>query len=180
MPDIEPREVRASALLWLVAVAAGVFETGLVVLFGGDDGAQFTGDIVAGGLLRLVVFAIVGVFIAYLRRGRNWARWCLAVGLGVFGTLSLVIGPIEWLAAGHSLAAAIGHTTLYSGLFAASRIGHTAAVLGALALMFRPAANAYFGGARRSTVDRPATGSSSGWTPGTAPRRPAAVRASRA
>ena len=47
MPDIEPREVRASALLWLVAVAAGVFETGLVVLFGGHG---FTRDIVAGAV----------------------------------------------------------------------------------------------------------------------------------
>jgi hypothetical protein len=76
MPDIEPREVRASALLWLVAVAAGLFETGLVVLFGGNGGSRFTGDIIAGALLRLVVFAFVGVFIAYLRRGRNWARSC--------------------------------------------------------------------------------------------------------
>jgi hypothetical protein len=177
MPDIEPGEVRASALLWLVAVAAGVFETGLVVLFGGHP---FTGDIIAGALLRLVVFALVGVFIAYLRRGRDWARWCLAVGLGVFGTLSLVIGPIEWLAAGNSLPAAIEHTTLYSGLFAASRIGHTAAVLGALVLMFRPAANAYFRRTTRSTVERPAARSSSGSAPGTAPRPPAAVRTGRA
>ncbi len=62
---------------------------------------------IAGAFLRLVVFAVVGVLIAYLRRGRNWARLSLAVLLGVFGTLSLVIGPIEWLAAGHSLTAAI-------------------------------------------------------------------------
>lgn len=161
MPDIEPRDVRASALLWLVAVAAGLFETGLVVLFGGHG---VTGDIIAGALLRLVVFAVVGVLIAYLRRGRNWARLCLAVLLGIFGTLSLVIGPIEALAAGHPVTLP---TSLYSWLFALSRIGHVSAVLGALVLMFRPAANAYF---RRSTVD-----------PGRAstPRRPAAVRAGR-
>jgi hypothetical protein len=148
MPDIEPREVRASALLWLVAVAAGLFETGLVVLFGGHG---VTGDIVAGALLRLVVFAFVGVLIAYLRRGHNWARLCLAVLLGVFGTLSLVVGPIQWLAAGHSPVLAIAHASLFTWLFALSRIGHVSAVLGALVLMFRPAANAYF---RRSTVDQ--------------------------
>jgi hypothetical protein len=164
MPDIEPREVRASALLWLVAVAAGLFETGLVVLFSGHG---LTGDIVAGALLRLVVFAFVGVLIGYLRRGRNWARLSLAVLLGIFGTLSLLIGPIEWLVAGHSLPAAIEHAPLSSWLFAISRIGHVSAVLGALVLMFRPGANAYF---RRSTVDR---------TPVGAPRPPAAARAGR-
>jgi hypothetical protein len=41
------------------------------------------------------------------------------------------------------------------------------AVLGALVLMFRPGANAYF---RRSTVDR---------TPASTPRPPAAVRTGR-
>jgi hypothetical protein len=164
MPDIEPREVRASALLWLVAVAAGLFETGLVVLFGGH---HFTGEVSAGALLRLVVFAFVGVLIAYLRRGRNWARLCLAFLLGIAGTLSLIIGPAQWLAAGHSPALAIEHADLSTWLFALSRIGHVSAVLGALVLMFRPAANAYF---RRSTVDR---------TPGAAPTPLGAVRAGR-
>ena len=152
MPDIEPREVRASALLWLVAVAAGVFETGLVVLFSGHD---LTRDMVAGALVRLVVFAFVGFLISYLRRGRNWARLSLAVLLGCFGTLSLVIGPVQWLAAGHSLPYAIQHMTPMSGLFALSRIGHVTAVLAAMVLMFRPAANAYF----RKPSHRPVTGS---------------------
>jgi hypothetical protein len=164
MPDIEPREVRASALLWLAAVAAGLFETGLVVLYGSQG---FTGAIIAGVLLRLVVFAVVGVLIAYLRRGRNWARLSLAILLGVFGTLSLIIGPIEWLAAGNSLPTAIEHATLSSWLFAISRIGHVSAVLGAFVLMFRPGANAYF---RRSTVDR---------RPASTPRPPSAVRTGR-
>jgi len=156
MPDIEPREVHASALLWLIAVAAGVFETGLVVLFSGHD---LTRDLVAGALMRLAVFAFVGFLISYLRRGRNWARLSLAVLLGCFGTLSLVIGPVQWLAAGHSLPYAIQHMTLLSGLFALSRIGHLAAVLAAMVLMFRPAANAYFRTPNRppvnaSTVDQ--------------------------
>ena len=46
------------------------------------------------------MFAFVGFLISYLRRGRNWARLSLAVLLGCFGTLSLVIGPVQWLAAG--------------------------------------------------------------------------------
>jgi hypothetical protein len=40
-----------------------------------------------------------------LREGRNWARLTLAVGLGIFGTLSLVVEPVRWLLDGGSAAA---------------------------------------------------------------------------
>jgi hypothetical protein len=67
----------------------------------------------------------------------------LAVLYGGFGTLSLVIGPVTWLAEGGSLADAVAAADLGSWLFAASRVVHVGAVIAALVLMFHPAANAY-------------------------------------
>lgn len=59
------------------------------------------------------------------------------------GTLSLVIGPVTWLAEGGSLSDAVAAVDLGSVLFAASRVVHLGAVVAALILMFHPAANAY-------------------------------------
>ena len=49
--------------------------------------------------------------------------------------------------------------TLVSGLFALSRIGHVVAVLAAMVLMFRPAANAYFRRPNRQPGRRPVSAS---------------------
>jgi hypothetical protein len=69
----------------------------------------------------------------------------LTVLYGGFWTLSLVIGPVTWLAAGGSLSDAMAAVDLGSVLFAASRIVHLAAIIAALILMFHPAVNAYIG-----------------------------------
>jgi hypothetical protein len=135
-----PRAVRLSAVLWSVAMAAGVFETCLVV-FSAD---RIGGDIVAGALFRVAVFALAALLIVRLRGGRNWARLALTVMLSGLGLLSLVIGPVEWLADGNSLPAAIERMTVLSGTFALSRIVHIVAVPAATVLMYRPAANVWF------------------------------------
>jgi hypothetical protein len=134
-----PPAVRAAFLLWLVAIGAGVFETALIVATGsaGDGEA-------AGVILRGVVFAAAAVAALRMRAGRRWARIALTVGLGVFGVLSLVVGPIEWLVDGNSLAGAVRRTDAAGWLFAASRTVHVVAVLAAVAAMFRPTANRYF------------------------------------
>lgn len=132
-------------MLWLIAVAAGVFETGLAVLsikLSTDAGVD--GGIIGQVLLRLLIFAGVGVLIAQLRRGKNWSRMTLAVLLGGFGTLSLVIGPLQWLAGGHSPAEVVEAADALSTFFALSRVVHLTAVISALVFMFQPAANVYF------------------------------------
>ncbi len=72
--------------------------------------------------------------------------------LGGVGTLSLVIEPLSWLLAGGSptafLTTADGPALLVAGL----RVVHLVAVLTALVLMFRPRANAFFGGARHDSA----------------------------
>ncbi|MGW7074300.1 hypothetical protein [Streptomyces sp. NPDC054866] len=139
-----PPHVRAAFALWITAVVAGFFETVLVVgglLSGGDTSA---GEVAGGVLLRMTVFSAAVLVAVQLRRGRNWARLTLAVGLGVLGTLSLVSEPLRWLAGGHTLGDAFRDLKAVDVLFGASRVLHLSAVLGAMVLMFRPTANAWF------------------------------------
>jgi hypothetical protein len=138
-----PPVVHTAVTLWLAAVAAGAFETVLMVVSRLAGGTALM-DLLPGAGFRLAVFA-GAIFLALrLRSGQNWARWTLAGTLGVFGTLSLLIGPVEWLLGGGSIAEVVtGADTLW-WVFAASRTLHVAAVLGALTLMFQPRANAYF------------------------------------
>ncbi|MER6512437.1 hypothetical protein ABT158_36895 [Nonomuraea sp. NPDC001636] len=139
-----PPVVHAAALLWMSAVAAGAFETVLAVgreLYAGTSGVL---DLLPGAGLRVAVFA-AAVFLALrMRAGQNWARLTLAVGLGVFGTLSLVVGPIQWLLHGGSIAEAAAGADVVTWLFTISRVLHVTAVLGAVTLMFQPRANAWF------------------------------------
>ncbi|GAA3143185.1 hypothetical protein ACFQ0X_09270 [Streptomyces rectiviolaceus] len=138
-----PPPVHAAFALWITAVVAGFFET--VLMVGGllADGDTSAGEIAGGLLLRMTVFSAAVLVAVQLRRGRNWARLTLAVGLGVLGTLSLVIEPVRWLA-DHPLGDAFRDLGAVDVLFGASRVLHLSAVLGATVLMFRPTANAWF------------------------------------
>jgi hypothetical protein len=149
-----PTQLQASYRLWLVAVAAGVFETALVVVDATDGSIGSAAQVAVGVAVRLLVFTGLVALAAQLRQGRNWARVALAVLYGGLGTASLVVGPVTWLAEGGSLAdaaVAVATADLGSVLFAASRVVHLAAVIAALVLMFHPAANAYL----RATTPAP-------------------------
>jgi hypothetical protein len=127
-----PAEVRAAFALWMGALVAGVAEMALH-------------DVEAAGLaIRLSIYAVVAAVALRMRAGRNWARWTLAVALGVFGTLSLVIEPVTWLLDGNSIVDAVERTDLAGALVATSRIVHLLCVWVAVPLMFRPRANVYF------------------------------------
>jgi hypothetical protein len=149
-----PRQLRASFWLWLVAVAAGLFETTLVAIDATAGEIGSAAEVTVGVAVRLLAFTALVYLAIWLRRGRNWARIALAVLYGGFGTLSLLIGPVTWLAEGGSLADATAAADLGSVLFAASRIVHVAAIIAALILMFHPAANAYIRETRRSRAKR--------------------------
>jgi hypothetical protein len=138
-----PKQRQASFRLWLVAVAAGLFETVLVVVDAIDGEVGSAAQVAVGVAVRLLVFAGAVYLAVQLRHGKHWARVALAVLLGGIGTLSLVIGPATWLAEGGSLADAVAAAELGSVLFAASRAVHLGAVIAAVILMFHPAANAY-------------------------------------
>jgi len=153
-----PKEVQASFLLWLTAVAAGVLETiirlinelfiGLTSGSGGE--ADLTGTI-SSMVVRAIVYTVPVYLIAQMRRGKRWARLTLAVLLGAIGTLSLVIDPISWLAEGNSLGEVFTEADLLFILIAPIRAVHLVAVIAALVFMFLPAANHYFRAARSAT-----------------------------
>ena len=103
-PVAAPNDVRASFVLWLAAVAAGVFETILAIIEAvSGHSALSTGAVIVGVSIRLLIFSVVVYVASRMLRGRNWARFVLAIGLGVLGTLSIVIGPVSWLAEGHTI-----------------------------------------------------------------------------
>jgi hypothetical protein len=99
---------------------------------------------VTGLIIRLIVYTVAVYIIAQMRLGKRWARITLAVLLGGIGTLSLVIDPITWLAAGNSLREVFTQADLLFFIIAPIRAVHLAAVIAALVFMFLPAANNYF------------------------------------
>jgi hypothetical protein len=150
-----PKEVQASFLLWLTAVAAGVLETIIriidALLVGSASGSGGEADLIgaiSGVVIRVIVYTLVVYIITRMRLGKRWARMTLAVLLGVIGTLSLVTDPISWLAGGNSLSEVFTQANLLFFLIAPIRIVHLAAVIAALVFMFLPAANIYFRGSR--------------------------------
>ena len=84
-----PTQLLASYRLWLLAVAAGVLETALVVVDATDGEVGSATQVAVGVAVRLLVFTAAVYLAARLRQGRNWARVALAVLLGGIGTLSL-------------------------------------------------------------------------------------------
>jgi hypothetical protein len=158
-PPGVPKEVQASFLLWLTAVAAGVLETIIRVIdalamgFGSGSGGEtdVTG-VISGVAIRVIVYTLVVYIVTRMRLGKRWARTSLAMLLGVIGTLSLVIDPILWLAGGNSLSEVFTEADMLFFLIAPIRTVHLGAVIAALVLMFLPAANTYFRTSRSSTV----------------------------
>jgi hypothetical protein len=147
-----PCEVQASFVLWLSAVAAGVLETiiRLIYSLSVDSGSGGEADL-TGVLIRVVVYTVVIYIIAQMRLGKRWARTTLAVLLGGIGTLSLVMDPILWVAGGNALGEVFAQANLLFYIVAPIRAVHLAAVLTALVSMFLPAANSYFRAAQSRT-----------------------------
>jgi hypothetical protein len=135
--------------MWLTAVAAGVLETIIRMIYSLSVGSWGEAD-VTGVIIRVIVYTVAVYIIAQMRLGKRWARIALAVLLGGIGTLSLMIDPISWLAAGNSLREVFTQADLLFFIIAPIRAVHLAAVIAALVLMFLPAANTYFRGSRSS------------------------------
>ncbi|MFF2110510.1 hypothetical protein CJ179_23150 [Rhodococcus sp. ACS1] len=94
--------------------------------------------------VRVLVYAAVLFVMTRFRSGRAWARGVLAISLGAFGVTSLVAEPIAWMTACDDPMSAVSGLTLDVAVIALARLTHLAAVIAALALMFRADANRYF------------------------------------
>lgn len=139
-----PAPVRAAFTLWVVAVAAGVFETVLAVGRLVAEGSGSTAEIAVGLAVRLPVFTAALLVTLRMRRGYGWARIVLTLGLGVVGTASMVIAPIHALAHGRTPGVVLREAGAMDLVFGASRVVHVTAVLSAVVLMFLPTTNRYF------------------------------------
>lgn len=153
---LPPAPVRTAFALWVTAVAAGAFETVLAVGRMLADSSGSGGGVAAGLAIRLPVFTAALLAARQMRRGRNWARIALALGLGVLGTASMVLQPIQALAQGRSLSWELAQAGPLDVVFGASRALHVGSVLSAVVLMFLPAANAFFRAARSRREPGPA------------------------
>ena len=129
-----PTAVRLAFAVWLGALGMGLAE---MMLRLPDTPLPAIG-------VRLAIYAALGLVMLQMRAGQNWARWTLALLLGILGTLSLVIEPITWLADGNAIGTAFDGATLSGTLIALSRAAHLLCVFVAVPLMFVPTANAFY------------------------------------
>jgi hypothetical protein len=134
-----PAAVQLSAVLWLAAIGTGATEALVHLLL---PQPPTLGQLAA----RFGIYAVLTVLVLALRTGRNSVRWTVAVLLGGFGTVSLVIEPVSWLLVGGSPGLFLVTADAPALVAAVLRIAHLIAVFSALVLMFRPAANAWFRG----------------------------------
>jgi hypothetical protein len=132
-----PAAVQLSIVLWLAAIGAGAAEALVHLLL---PQPPTLGQLAA----RFGIYAVLTVLVLALRTGRNSVRWTVAVLLGGFGTVSLVIEPVSWLLAGGPPGLFLVTADAPALVAAVLRIAHLIAVFSALVLMFRPAANAWF------------------------------------
>lgn len=133
-----PRPVVWSARGWLIAVAAGVLETVIQALTSEDY------NVAVQLTVRSVVYVLATVVSLQLRRGNGWARIVLTVVLGGLGLFSLLVEPVSWFVAGGAPGAFVGAADAPTLAVILLRTAHVVAVLIALVLMYRPAANRYF------------------------------------
>ncbi|WP_199040476.1 hypothetical protein [Glycomyces salinus] len=142
-----PGTVKAAAVCWAVAIAAGVTETGLVVTELAMDDAFDAGVWTAIGL-RSIVYTVAAALVVFFTLGRRWARTALTALLSVVGLAAMVVPAAMELASGADFADAFGSGGELADPFLAVRLLHIAAVVVATAAMFTPGANAYFAGRR--------------------------------
>ncbi|NUQ87687.1 MULTISPECIES: hypothetical protein [Glycomyces] len=139
----KPQSVTNAALLWTLAVVAGVIEAVFAVSEIRQDTGLDAGVWTAVGVRGLVYLAVMALIVVFAT-GRRWARWALAGLLSVIGLASLVVEPARLLMDGTPFLEAFGGDgDLMMGIFVA-RMLHIGAVLVATIVMFSPSANAYF------------------------------------
>ena len=68
-----PTQLQTSFRLWLVAVAAGLFETALVVVDATSGEVGSAAEVAVGVVVRLLVFTGAVYLAAQLRQGKHWA-----------------------------------------------------------------------------------------------------------
>ncbi|WP_438388668.1 hypothetical protein [Actinopolyspora saharensis] len=155
-----PANVRRAAILWALAVAAGVFESILAVSRAVHAGELGPG-VWIGTAVRLVVYALATVLVVSLWRGRRWARVALTILLSVIGLASLVVPAAVAMVNGQTFVRAFSGGGTWGWMFLVVRLTHIACVVGATVLMFTRSANRYFAAVKRLSAKTTSSASSS-------------------
>ena len=155
-----PTSVRRAAIIWAVAVAAGVIESILAVIQAVNAGALGP-NMWVGIAVRLVVYMLATALITNLWNGRRWARAALTILLSIIGLASLIVPALIAMVSGQTFVQAFSGGGTWGWIFLAVRLTHIACVVGATVLMFTRSANRYFTAARRLSAKATSSASSS-------------------
>jgi hypothetical protein len=137
-----PLTARWATLGWLLAVGAGVAETGvhLAVALGDNVALSSLAGQVA---VRAVIYGALFVVIdRYFRRGVPWSRYLLTGVLGTVGVASLVVEPISWFVENGDFTTIAWSPGLV--LITLIRCVHLTAVITALILSVHPETTRWF------------------------------------
>ncbi|BBK29321.1 MULTISPECIES: hypothetical protein [Staphylococcus] len=139
-----PKSIRRSVYLWYFAIIAATFELVLVLMqFMLENSEETVGSIVINIILRLLLFIILILIIRQLLYAKNWARIVLTILLGVFGILSMIVSPIQWML-NNNVLSFFENINLFTLLFTISRILHIIFVVSAIIFMYSREANEFF------------------------------------
>ncbi|MDT4051248.1 hypothetical protein RPO70_08660, partial [Staphylococcus arlettae] len=131
-----PKSIRRSVYLWYFAIIAATFELVLVLMqFMLENSEETVGSIVINIILRLLLFIILILIIRQLLYAKNWARIVLTILLGVFGILSMIVSPIQWML-NNNVLSFFENINLFTLLFTISRILHIIFVVSAIIFMY--------------------------------------------
>jgi hypothetical protein len=138
-----PRAVRFSLTLWWLAIGMALVEFVAPVLLTSEPAASFRGRGVELAT-RGTAFGLLFLLSLQMARGSNWARVALTLLFGALGSLSLVIEPIGWIAAGGDVTAYLADADAAGWVEIAARLAHLLCVLVATSLMYAPESRSYF------------------------------------
>ncbi|MFY2827807.1 hypothetical protein [Staphylococcus arlettae] len=108
-----------------------------------ENSEETVGSIVINIILRLLLFIILILIIRQLLYAKNWARIVLTILLGVFGILSMIVSPIQWML-NNNVLSFFENINLFTLLFTISRILHIIFVVSAIIFMYSREANEFF------------------------------------
>jgi hypothetical protein len=132
-----PEEVKQSYIVWLVAIGLALVSLIISVISSAQVSA---GAAVATAIVGLILYGVWYLFVMKMRDGQQWARITLLV-IGILAFIIFLIGAVAsagLAAAGVGLAGGVNVASIVVGVL------EWITVAGAMVLMFRPNANAYF------------------------------------
>lgn len=138
-----PRAVRVSLILWWLAIGVALVELATPALLASDPAAASRSRGVELAV-RGSAFCLLFLLSLQMAWGWNWARVALTLLFGGLGSLSLIMEPIGWIAAGGDVTDYLADADVASWVVVAARTAHLLCVLVATGLMYVRESRRYF------------------------------------